>query len=183
MTSLEIYNDIKFNACKKSYVYLKTKYSNLIKAKFTINYCVNEAEDRFAFAYSKLYVKITENELQNMTNLSGYFLTICRNSFLIDAQRNKVKTVETLPEYNYNFCEDLMIQEETVEITKELIKTLPKQLRTISQKIYLEDKDHKEIAEELNINYQNVRKYQYKAIKLLQSKTPTHYREYIGNAA
>lgn len=183
MTSQEIYSDIKFNACKKSFKYLQSRYMNLIKSKFTSNNCIHEAEDRFAHSFTKLYQKITLNELENQSNVSGYFLTICRNSFIIDAQRNKVKPYETLPEYKLNYNFDKNVINETKNLTEMLINQLPKQLRIISEKIYLEDKDHKEIAKELGINYQNVRKYQYKAINILKGKTPDHYKEYIGNAA
>ena len=183
MTSIEIYNDIKFNECKKVYHYLKLKYVNLIKSRFTINKCIHEAEDRFASSFSKLYSKIIADEITNTSNLAGYFLTICRNSFLIDAQRNKVKFFDVIPEFQPEHSQNINPVSEVIELSQELIDLLPFQLQVISKKIYLEGKDHKEIAKELNINYQNVRKYQYKAIKLLQSKTPQHYKEYIGNAA
>ena len=156
---------------------------NLIKSKFTSNKCLYEAEDRFAYSFTKLYQKVTLNQLENQSNLSAYFLTICRNSYIIDAQRNKVKSYENLPEYKLDYNFEKNDENEVSNLTEKLINQLPKQLKTISEKIYLEDKDHKEIAEELGINYQNVRKYQYKAIKILKSKTPNHYREYIGNAA
>jgi len=39
--------------------------------------------------------------------------------------------------------------------------------------------NHKEIAIQLNMNYDNVRKYHYKAIAFLKSITPSYYKDYI----
>ena len=64
-------------------------------------------------------------------------------------------------------------------LVKNLLGKLPKKLRRVNEMIYLEGKDHKEVAVELDMKYDNVRKYQYKAINLLKSKAPSYYKDYI----
>ena len=83
MNSLAIYQNIKDGNSFKAYTFLKEKYLHLIKNKFTINYCMVEAEERFSFAIVKLYEKIMSDEIPNLNNLSGYFLMICKNNFLV----------------------------------------------------------------------------------------------------
>lgn len=183
MKSAEIYHDIKNGNSKLSYPFLKNKYILLIKSRFTINNCMVEAEERFVFAFQKLYEKIASNTLHNQYNLMGYFITTCKNNFLVECKRNKVYFTDALPEYRYHFEETNHEIESIAALTSDLIEKLPTKLREISSKIYMEGKDHKEIADELDMNYQNVRKYQHKAISILKTKTPAHYRDYIRNVA
>lgn len=183
MKSAEIYHDIKNGHSKRSYPFLKNKYIRLIKARYTINNCLVEAEERFVFAFEKLYEKIASDTLPNQQNLKAYFLTTCKNNFLVEIKRNKVYFTDNLPEHCYHYEETNQEIESISVLTSELLGQLPTKLREVSSKIYMEDKDHKEIADELEMNYHNVRKYQHKAISILKAKTPMHYRDYIRNVA
>jgi RNA polymerase sigma factor (sigma-70 family) len=180
MTSKEIYTDIKENNSQKSYPFLKNQFLNFIKINFTKG-CESSAEDFFTNAYIKLMEKIKHEKLSNYSNIKGYFMIICRNDFISDYKRNRVQYSSPIIE---SFEEELIenetnSMEELKFITAELLEQLPRQLKLISTKLYIEGKDHKEIAHELNINYNNVRKYQYKALKFLKTRIPANYAEYL----
>lgn len=179
MNSLAIYQNIKNEDSLKAYTFLKQKYIQLIKSRFTVNNCMVEAEERFSFAIVKLYEKIKLDEIQNLTNLHGYFLTTCKNNFLMTASRNKVRFSDSIPEHLSYECETYYEIKDKKEVAQSLINKLPKKLKSISEKIYLEDKGHMEIATELNIKYDNIRKYQYKSIKQLKGLTPAFIKDYL----
>lgn len=182
MNSLAIYQDIKEGQSVKAYHFLREKYIYLIKSRFTLNNCFTEAEERFSFAIVKLYEKIKREEINNISNLHGYFLTTCRNNFLMTASRNKVIYNDVLPDYQLFEVEHQYEIKDTKEVVESLINTLPKKLKSVSKKIYLEDKDHKEIAQELNMKYDNVRKYQYKSIKQLKTIKSNYLKDYLDVA-
>ena len=138
-----------------------------------------EAEERFSFAFLKLYEKIRAEEISNLTNLHGYFITTCKNNFLMCVSRNKVRYSDSIPDYTYYEKDDQYELQNIKDVATNLIQNLPNKLKTISEKIYLEDKDHKEIAEELGIKYDNVRKYQYKSIQKLKQNVPKHLKNYL----
>lgn len=181
MTSQELYLDIKYNESRKAYLNLKKRYIRFIQKKYTIRNCYFEAEDRFSNAFSKLLIKIASDKLPNTNNISGYFLCICKNDFIQDIQRNKVIYVETMNDVEDSITPTLE-KDEITFAAHELIDQLPKQLKAICQKLFIEGKDHKEVAKELKIDYQNIRKYQYKAIKILRLIATKEY-QYLTYAA
>ena len=101
--------------------------------------------------------------------------------FISDYKRNRVQYNSPIIESFEDelFENTLNSHEELKFVTAELLEQLPRQLKLISTKLYIEGKDHKEIAHELNINYNNVRKYQYKALKFLNTRIPANYAEYF----
>lgn len=178
MTSQELYLDIKENDCNKAYNYLKKRFIRYIQRNYTSD-CLATAEDFFSNSFLKIYERIQANKLQNTSNINGYFLIICKHEFLNTKRRNKVMYKEQLEEASMDILHEIELDFELPILTLDLINQLPKQLRNICQKIYVEGKAHKEISKELNISYQNIRKYQYKALQLMKSKTPMDYIEYL----
>jgi len=182
MTSRQIYLDIKEGDSSLSFNYFKKMFLPIIKVKFTTNNCIIEAEERFSFAFVQLYEKITTNEISNINNLKGYFMTTCRNNFLLNASRTKVTYDNEIP---YHLLSEKAHQFEILNHTDavaEMINSLPAKLKSVSEKIYLEDKNHKEVAAELDMNYENVRKYQYKSISIMKKSTPKYFKDLLNVA-
>jgi RNA polymerase sigma factor (sigma-70 family) len=179
MTSEEIYLNIAQNDAQESYKFLKTNLLRFIQNRMTINKCRFEAEDRFCTAFSKLYEKIVFGHLKNTSNIVAYFLVICKNDLIQNQRRSRVS-------YYDNFYDEILNGEQIVinidefsSVAKELVNTLPSQLKSVCGKVYLEDKNHFEIAKELNINYENVRKYSNKGLALMRKKINPEYRNLL----
>ncbi len=180
MNSQELYLDIKENSSKKAFPHFKKLFLPYIQNKYTNN-CKSTAEDYFANAFMKLLEKIQDNKLANYSNITGYFIMICKNDFVSQYKRNKVKYTPNYILEVENKLVDVVSysQPELKKITLELLEKLPNQLKNISYKLFVEGKNHKEVAEELNIKYDHVRKYQHKALLFLREKIPANYQEYL----
>jgi RNA polymerase sigma factor (sigma-70 family) len=179
MKSIEIYQNIAENDSKNSYNFLKKRFLNLIKRKYTVNDCINEAEDRFAFAFLKLYEVIKAENLKNAENMVAYFLKICKNDFLHHSRRSKIDYCKSLNEDFIVEDPDFLNLLDIEHTANTAIKSLPKQLQKICSKIYLEDRNQKETAQELSIDYQHIRKYNNKAIGIIRAKINPSYRELL----
>ena len=127
-------------------------------------FSLEDAEDIVCSAFAKLFRRIQEG-LSDL-NLSGFVFTVVENECKEYAEKQKkniVKPMETLPE---------VVEKETENAFLDRLNWAFKQLGAKCQKLlndfYWDDKDYKEIAEELDIKEDAARQRKRECMKKMR---------------
>lgn len=169
MTSQEVYIDIVHFDSKEAYAYLKEHSLRYIQYKWTINNDSVEAEELFQEAFVKLFAALKSKESFD-GNILNYFFKICYCILCTRTKRNKITYVSDYAQYE---SVDLDCIIEHFNQVQNIINQLPQsKAKTVLIEYYQNSLSHKEIAQQLNIPYDHVRKSLYKAIKKLKTITP-----------
>ena len=139
-------------------------FMKIISSKFSIS-VEADAEDIVSEAFAKLFCKVLSGDVQR-DNLNGYVYTIIKNKcyqYTEQKKKNIVETKEFLPE---------MIEEETnselLTLLNAAFTRLGEQCQKLLSGFYWEDKDHKEMANELGISEDASRQRKRECMKKLR---------------
>ena len=105
-----------------------------------------------------------------LNKLNAYLMASTRNR-CIDHLRHTILSSQYTEEYIHCYSElyiDYSEEQEKDELVERLLSQLPSQTRRILELCYLQQKKYAEIAEELNISPDTVKKHIMKALKLLK---------------
>ncbi len=105
-----------------------------------------------------------------LNKLNAYLMASTRNR-CIDHLRHTILSSQYTEEYIHCYSElyiDYSEEQEKDELVERLLSQLPSQTRRILELCYLQQKKYAEVAEELNISPDTVKKHIMKALKLLK---------------
>lgn len=105
-----------------------------------------------------------------LNKLNAYLMASTRNR-CIDHLRHTILSSQYTEEYIHCYSElyiDYSEEQERDELVERLLSQLPSQTRRILELCYLQQKKYAEVAEELNISPDTVKKHIMKALKLLK---------------
>ena len=136
----------------------------IVLSKFSVS-AEADAEDIVSEAFAKLFCKVLSGDLQR-DNLNGYVYTIVKNKcyqYTEQKKKNIVEIKEFLPE---------MIEEESnndlLTMLNAAFNRLGEQCKKLLSGFYWEDKDHKEMAQEMGISEDASRQRKRECMKKLR---------------
>ncbi len=126
---------------------------------------------------SEALMKLWERHesFDNIPSIKSFLYTTARNTslnWLRQQQRNAAREKEYIYLNEQNEC-IIFHQIAEVELHREIhlaIKTLPPKCRQIFQMLFLQGKDYKEIAKELNLSIDTIRSQKARAIMLIKQR-------------
>lgn len=135
-----------------------------------------EAQDVVHELFAQLWNK--RHELNIHTNLEGYLYTGIRNKVLdyIAHQRVRNKYVNSLQGFldsNYTVADQRIRERQLAELIEKGIADLPTKMREIFRLSRQKSLTHKEIAKQLNLSEQTVKKQINNALRILRTKLAT----------
>lgn len=125
------------------------------------------SRDIVSDVFAGLWKNISSLELNK---LNAYLMASTRNR-CIDYLRHTILSSQYTEEYIHCYSElyiDYSEEQEKDELVERLLSQLPSQTRRILELCYLQQKKYAEVAEELNISPDTVKKHIMKALKLLK---------------
>lgn len=114
-------------------------------------------------------------ELSPEGKLDAYLYTALRNNCLDQLRRQKKRRHETLPEGMISANPDWLAYKELEKRFREVLETLPRQMKQIFMLSRLEGMQYKEISATLNISVKTVETQMSRALKRLR----TDLKDYI----
>lgn len=158
----------------KNLLYKKTfdrifteNYSRLYLYAFHITGNVEVSRDIVSDVFTGLWVHISSIDFEK---LNAYLMTSTRNR-CIDHLRSIILSSQYAEEYLHCYSElyiDYSEELEKDELVEKLLSKLPSQTRRILELCYLHRKKYAEVAEELSISPDTVKKHIVKALKMLK---------------
>ncbi len=148
-------------------------YATLCYFSFQIIKDRSTAEEIAGEAFMKLWER--HNNFNNIASIKSFLYTTARNASLnrIRQQKNynkKAKEFAYLAEENENSIMHQMIQ---VELYREIfmaLETLPPKCRRIFKMLFLEGKDYKQVAQELNLSIDTIRNQKARGLTLIRQR-------------
>ena len=158
-------------------------YNNYVDDMYTYALYLGFKEYDIIDAIQDVFVRLCESSknLNEISNIKFYLLKSLRNR-LIDIYKKENFTIsfnissqlETLFADNQNTPENKLIKVEESEAIEQKIKEMLLQLTPRQREIiylhFIEEQDYKQVAEILDVNYDNCRKLVYKALFTLRNK-------------
>lgn len=135
-----------------------------------------EAQDVVHELFAQLWNK--RKELNIKTNLLGYLHTGVRNKILDHISRQQVrnKYINSLQSFlgsNYNVTDHRIREKQLTELINKGISDLPNKMREIFELSRKNALSHKQIATQLNLSEQTVKKQVNNALRILRTKLGT----------
>ncbi|MDQ8005170.1 MAG: RNA polymerase sigma-70 factor [Pedobacter sp.] len=135
-----------------------------------------EAQDVVHELFAQLWNK--RQELNIHTNLIGYLYTGIRNKILDHISHQQVKTkyinsLQNFLESNYSITDHRIREKQLSELIDKGIADLPEKMREIFELSRKKSLSHKEIATQLNLSEQTVKKQVNNALRILRIKLGT----------
>lgn len=133
-------------------------------------------EDEAYDLVQDIFTKIWEQGfLDIQTEIKSYLYRVTRNRILNLINRNKLKeryfdSLQGFLDSGVWATEEKILENEMQLRIEEELAALPKRMRQIFQLSRKENRTYKEIAEELNISEETVRKQIHRALKILRSR-------------
>ena len=127
--------------------------------------CRDIVSDAFGYAWEK-YDEIEVNDW------TRYIYSYIRNKCISHLRHKIVEQkyidayIEITEDVDYLFGED---HDEWIEMIRKAMKTLPERTQTVLTECYVNNKKYKEVAEEMNISTNAVKKHIVKALKTIKS--------------
>ncbi|WP_461066933.1 RNA polymerase sigma-70 factor [Spirosoma horti] len=149
----------------------KEYYDRLVYFSVQIIRDQGQAQDITQDAFIK-YWQEREAIFPNKVAIKNYLYSTVRNASLNVIRHNKVVD-DYREQHGFSETEELTIMDAIIssEVMAELysaIESLPANYRTISKMSYLEGKKNQEIADELNMSINTVKKQKQRALELLR---------------
>jgi len=135
-----------------------------------------EAQDVVHELFAQLWNKRRELNISN--NLIGYLYTGIRNKILDQFCRQQVKdkyinSLQGFLESNYNITDHRIREKQLTELINKGIADLPEKMREIFELSRKNALSHKQIATQLNLSEQTVKKQINNALRILRTKLGT----------
>lgn len=132
-----------------------------------------EAQDIVHELFAQLWNK--RNDIQIHSNFAAYLYSSVRNKILdhISKKQVRAKYVDSLQGFlntNYNVTDHRIREKQLAELIEKGISTLPNKMREIFELSRKKSLTHKQIAEQLNLSEQTVKKQVNNALRILRSK-------------
>lgn len=132
-----------------------------------------EAQDIVHELFAQLWNK--RQELNIHTNLVGYLYTGIRNKILDYITHQKVRTkyvnsLQNFLESNYSITDHRIREKQLKELIDRGIADLPDKMREIFELSRKKTLTHRQIAEQLNLSEQTVKKQVNNALRILRTK-------------
>jgi RNA polymerase sigma-70 factor (ECF subfamily) len=117
-------------------------------------------------------------DLNISTNLTGYLYTGIRNKILDQFSRQQVRnkyinSLQGFLESNYNVTDHRIREKQLTELINKGISDLPDKMREIFELSRKNSLSHKQIAVQLNLSEQTVKKQINNALRILRTKLGT----------
>ncbi len=135
-----------------------------------------EAQDVVHELFAQLWAK--RMEINVHSNLVGYLYTGIRNKILDHISREQVRdkyinSLQIFLESNYNLTDYRIREKQLSELIDKGIADLPEKMREIFELSRKNSLSHKQIAAQLNLSEQTVKKQVNNALRILRTKLGT----------
>lgn len=135
-----------------------------------------EAQDVVHELFAQLWNK--RNDLNINSNLIGYLYSGVRNKILDQISRQQVRdkyfnSLQGFLESNYSITDHRIREKQLTELIDKGIADLPNKMREIFELSRKKSLSHKQIAAQLNLSEQTVKKQVNNALRILRTKLGT----------
>ncbi|WP_454045105.1 RNA polymerase sigma factor [Chryseobacterium sp. Marseille-Q8038] len=141
--------------------------------RLILSYNLNDAEEIVQDIFVKLYEK--RNSFKTMENVKAFLYISAKNACLNRIAKEKVRVrrfdqyITSFDESEDNILKNIIYSELVREISAE-IDLLPTKCKQIMKQFFEEDKNAKEIAEDLEITVSTVKAQKARAISILKKR-------------
>jgi RNA polymerase sigma-70 factor (family 1) len=148
-------------------------FDRLVYFAFKLLKDQDAANDMAQEAFIK-YWQVRETVDADENTIKSFLYSTVKNACLNSIRHERVVSAyaSKLPEESLfeNAVEESMISAEVIELLRSAVLTLPETYRTIGRLAYLEGKKNQEVADELGISVNTVKKQKQKTLELLRLK-------------
>lgn len=133
----------------------------------------------------EIFLYLWHNREQNFTgHLSGYLYTAVRNKIFNIYKHNKIKSdyMESLQDFLTNsepVADEILREKELVQVIEKEVANLPPKMRLIFELSRNSHLSHQEIADQLGISPQTVKKQVANSLKTLRVKLGSHFNSFF----
>lgn len=176
LTDTELINLLK-SGNSVAYTIIYNRYFNILYLHAYRKLLVKEeAQDVIHELFSNIWNKRTELDIKS--NLSYYLYTAVRNKILDNISHQKVKTryansLQLFMNNSYCVTDHLIREKQLKELIEKGIDSLPQKMKAIFELSRKEELSNREIAAQLNLSEQTVKKQIHNALKVLRAKLST----------